>query len=497
MPSESPIRHVVLLMLENHSFDQMLGCLQAFNPEVDGVDPAHPRVNKDKDGNSFPQKETDELQTKRDPRHAVANVATQLQDGNSGFVLDFSQAYPDSTSDERQEVMGYYGLGKLPALHALAKNFTICDRWFSSMPGPTWPNRFFALSGTSSGQVDMPETKQQELNPLWYIHQWQQTIFDLLNANGRRWKTYYYDFPNSWLLLRQLAPGNITQYHHIDKFFEEDAEDESTFPEFVLIEPKYFGQDQNDDHPPHNVVKAEKLIGDVYNAIRSNDDLWNSTLFVIAFDEHGGFYDHVVPPAAEPPDSKQNRYPLNRLGVRVPALLVSPWVGQRVEHTVFDHTSLLKYLIEKWNLGPPSILGNRTASANSLAVALRETEFRNDTVPFIRVPYNKLIPPHPELEKEGDTSHQHSIHLFARYLEQRTGDSRFQKAQKHPGTWARAKKRLGQSLIKAGNSLTRDFQQAQGRKVERLTNLAHGLANRDVTVSFPDKPPDAAESAKE
>jgi phospholipase C len=171
-------------------------------------------------------------------------------------------------------------------------------------------------------------------------------------------------------------------------------------------------------------------------------------------------------------------------------LLVSPWVGQRVEHTVFDHTSLLKYLIEKWNLGPTNILGNRTAAANSITVALRESQFRNDTIPFIRVPYNKLIPRHPELEKQEDTEHQHGIHLFARYLEQQTGDSRYQEAQKHPGAWARAKKKLGQSLIKAGNSLTRDFEQLQDQKVTRLTNLVHGLANRDITVSFPDKPPD-------
>jgi phospholipase C len=490
MPPESPIRHVVLLMLENRSFDQMLGSLHVWDPDVDGVDLAHPRANKDKDGNTFSQKETDELQTRFDPHHDLESVAAQLKDGNSGFVLNFSQVYPDSTAEDRQEIMGYYGLGKLPALHTLAQNFTICDRWFSSLPGPTWPNRFFALSGTSSGRVDMPETTQQECNPLWYTHQSQRTIFDLLNDTGRRWKVYFYDFPNSWLLLHQLDPGNVTKYHHIDKFFEEDVEDESTFPEFVLIEPKYLGQDQNDDHPTHNVMKAEKLIGDVYNAIRSNDDLWNSTLLVISFDEHGGFYDHVVPPAAAPPDDRLQNYAFNQLGVRVPALLVSPWVGKRVEHTVFDHTSLLKYLIEKWKLGPSNILGNRTATANSIAVALTESRLRQDTVPFIRVPYNKLIPSRPELEKQEDTGHQHAIHLFARYLEQQTGDSSYQDPLKQPGAWARAKKMLGQTLIRAGNSLTRDFEQLQEQKVKRVTDLTCRLANREVTVALPDKPPD-------
>src|SRR6202165_924560 len=208
MLPESPIRHVVLLMLENHSFDQMLGCLKSINPDLDGVDRDHPRFNKDRNGRLFYQKETDEFQTRHDPNHELDHVAVQLKDGNSGFVLDFSQVYPWSKASERQEIMGYYGLGKLPALHALGRNFTVCDRWFSSLPGPTWPNRFFALSGTSSGQVDMPETTWQELNPLWYTHQWQRTIFDLLNENGRRWKVYFYDFPSSWLLLRQVSPGN-------------------------------------------------------------------------------------------------------------------------------------------------------------------------------------------------------------------------------------------------------------------------------------------------
>ena len=476
-------------MLENHSFDQMLGCLQSIYPEVDGVDPNHPRVNKDKDGQAVYQKETDEFQTKLDPNHDFGHVAVQIKDGNSGFVLDFSQVYPLSSANDRQEIMGYYGLGKLPALHALAQNFTICDQWFSSLPGPTWPNRFFALSGTSSGQIDMPDTTWQELNPLWYTHQYQRTIFDLLNEKGRSWKVYFYDFPNSWLLLRQL--GNTQQYHHIDKFFEQDAPaDEATFPDFVFIEPKYFGQDQNDDHPPHNIVKAEKLIADVYNAIRSNEELWNSTLLVIAFDEHGGFYDHVVPPPADPPDEKQDKYAFNQLGVRVPALLVSPYVGQRVKHTVFDHTSVLKYLIEKWDLGPANALGNRVAKAKNIAIALTEAEPRKNALQFIRVPYQKLIPRHPEREKEESSAHQHGMHLFARYLEQRTGDPRFQEAQKSPGLWAKSTKELGRWLIAAGNLLTGNYERIQSQQVERLTELAKKIASRDLTVAISDKPSD-------
>src|SRR5262249_48321692 len=157
-----------------------------------------------------------------------------------------------------------------------------------------------------------------------------------------------------------------------DDFFE-NARNEHDFPDFVFIEPKYFGADENDDHPPHNIMKGEKLIADIYNALRSNPDLWNSTLFVVYFDEHGGFYDHVVPPAAVAPDDHQCEYTFDQLGVRVPALLISPWVSRGVEHTQFDHTSLLKYLTDKWNLGP---LGRRTAAASSIAAPIREAQPR-------------------------------------------------------------------------------------------------------------------------
>jgi hypothetical protein len=132
------------------------------------------------------------------------------------------------------------------------------------------------------------------------------------------------------------------------------------------------------------VSGAQRLIADVYNAIRRNERLWESTLLVIVYDEHGGFYDHVSPPAAVPPDEHRDEYSFDRLGVRVPAVLVSPWVGRGVEHTVFDHTSILKYAIEKWSLAP---LGERAAAANSIAVALRPGgEPRRDTPEILRVP---------------------------------------------------------------------------------------------------------------
>src|SRR5262249_48956847 len=209
-----------------------------------------------------------------DPMHDLGNVLNQLNDGNSGFVRDYSQAYPRSDAQQRPSIMGYYPLDFLPALHALARDFTICDRWHASVPGPTWANRFFVLSGTSKGRVQMPEGLAH-LN----LHLYDQvTIFDRLNEVRVHWKVYFHDFPVSWTLLHQLEPHNAARYFPINQFYKDAQGDAANLPPFCFIEPRYNGQDQNDDHPPHDIMKAQKLIADVYNALRANAGLWNSTL---------------------------------------------------------------------------------------------------------------------------------------------------------------------------------------------------------------------------
>ncbi len=158
-------------------------------------------------------------------------------------------------------------------------------------------------------------------------------------------------------------------------------------------------------------MKGEKLVADVYNALRSNPDLWNSCLFAVFFDEHGGFYDHVLPPGAVAPDDHQQEYTFDQLGVRVPALLISPWVSRMVDHTQFDHTSVLKYLIDKWGLGS---LGRRAAAATSIAAALREPRPRTDTVGFLRVPYTEARCRSTRIGEANDSSgHQQALHSFS------------------------------------------------------------------------------------
>jgi hypothetical protein len=171
-------------------------------------------------------------------------------------------------------------------------------------------------------------------------------------------------------------------------------------PSFRLcvIEPDYNGITENDDHPPHDIMKAQKLLADVYNAIRSNESLWESTLLVVLYDEHGGFYDHVETPPAVPPDDHHEEYTFDRFGVRVPAVLVSPWVKQGLNSTLFDHTSVLKYLIDKWNLGS---LGRRTAQANSIGPLVQADALRTDTVDWIELSADELRPPSPDLEEDA------------------------------------------------------------------------------------------------
>jgi phospholipase C len=276
--------------------------------------------------------------------------------------------------------MGYYplGPGSLSVLHALARSFTVCDHWFCSVPGPTWTNRLFVHSGTSLGRVQMPGDSF-DLNLHWYD---QTTIYQLLQDAGRSWKIYHHGLPQSLVLTKQW--DYLDHYCEVGQFFADAAGSPDAFPGYAFIEPDYCGPDQNDQHPPSDVMNGEALIARVYNALRGNEALWHTSLLLVLYDEHGGFYDHVAPPAAVPPDDHTEEFAFNRLGVRVPAVLVSPWVAPGVASGVFDHTSLLKYLSDKWGLAP---LGNRTAQANSFAdVLLALDAARSDAPPSLPVP---------------------------------------------------------------------------------------------------------------
>lgn len=386
-----PIRHVVVLMMENRSFDHYLGAYQAVRPAINGIAPgAPPRSNKDSLGNPYEQLSSTAPTTTRDLPHENKHVLRQLENSNTGFVLAYEDRYktaqPPPTPQEFREVMSYFPVGSLPAIDLLARHFLICDHWYASVPGSTWTNRFFVHSGTSQGRVKMPE------GPLHlHLHAYHQdTIYDRLNLRkiGNKktpipWRIFFGDVPQSLLLSHQYKSiRNAQRYDKMPRFFRYARGSEAGFPQYSFIEPNYFGANQNDDHPSVDVMKGQQLIADVYNALRANDALWRSTLLVIVYDEHGGFYDHVTPPPAPPPDHDQSEYTFDRFGVRVPALLISPYVKADVLSTPLDHTSILRYVADKWALAD---LGDRMRTANSFASAIQAVA-REDTPERITMP---------------------------------------------------------------------------------------------------------------
>ena len=418
-----PIKHVIVLMLENRSFDQMLGALQKVHATLDGIDEnAPPRTNTDTDGNVYEQRPDAERIILDDPPHELDAVLYQIEaepaePGNDPrgskllrvlkalweadkrgwlsklwgdkdrrlfragpyegkFVETYAHRWPLSRIEERQEVINYFALDSLPALHKLARHFTICDHWFSSVPGPTWANRFFFHSGTSLGTTRMPEANHDVFGYDFFD---QPTIYNRLSEHGRTWRIYFDDIPQS-MALSKLLPRECKENFSIIEDFEQDvSKHASGFPDFVFIEPGYMGDESNDDHPPHDTMLAQKLISRIYNGLRANEELWNSSMFIVLYDEHGGFYDHVQPPATACPDDYQADYRFDQLGVRVPAVLVSPWVKAGVCPAELDHTSVGKYLCDKFGMEP---LGERMATAISVGEAVEFLEAPRADTPY-------------------------------------------------------------------------------------------------------------------
>ena len=264
-PPAPPIEHVVVLMMENAAFDRMLGCMTEVHAGMEGVDPAHPHTNPDPDDGAVAQAPTTARNIDRDPHHYLPNGLAQLAGGtNQGFVADFARTHPNSTSAERREIMGYYPRGFLPALHTLAEHFVVCDHWFSSLPGPTWINRLFAHTGTSLGHVSEPGSLFSSKLHLYN----ERTLYDELHDAGVPWRIYFGDVPQSLVLTHQLK--HLANYRRFAHWHDDVASGD--LPAYTFIEPTYFGPNQNDQHPPHDVMRGDALIAEVYNALRANPD---------------------------------------------------------------------------------------------------------------------------------------------------------------------------------------------------------------------------------
>jgi phospholipase C len=421
--STDPFRHVVLLMLENRSFDHMLGALQQVVPDIDGVPGGGaPRTNPDVAGAPVAQLPVAVGVVDPDPKHETVDVLEQIDDDNGRFVKNYERSNHGVTAAQKQAIMAYHPLDSLYALHGLARVFVVCDRWHAPVPGPTWTNRLFAMSGTSLGRVKMPEGI---FHP--NLHGYAQpSLFRRLEEAGRSQRIYFGDFPLSLLLADRRRPLAALRLRDLERFFDDAAGDEADVPDFTFIEPRYMN-DPDDDHPPHDVANGQELIARVYNAIRANRPLWESTLLVITYDEHGGFYDHVAPKPAIPPDDHHEEYAFNSLGVRVPAVLVSPWLAPDRFHTLCDHTALLRSLQVKWGLGD---MGARVAQAPDILAGLTLTPaVRQDTPPRLGPPPATAVAPQVRRARAISrrlavaaplNDHQRAIVAFSAYLETQT-----------------------------------------------------------------------------
>jgi len=376
-PGLDNLRHIVVLMMENRSFDHMLGSLTALNPKIDGItdqlsnpdatnEPAKPQPLAAFQGQLDP-----------DPNHHFAAVDLQIFGGDTsanrvanmqGFVKSYFNQQKDV--QHSRKIMYYFAQNQLPVLTTLALEFAVFNRWFSSIPGPTICNRAFAHYGTSFGRVDMD---------LLYVNEPFKSAYDrLINAQPKRTaKLYYYDTTSSTMEITNLLQHQPELFGTYAQFLNDCANGD--LPDYSFVEPNYSDHDTdggeeiaNDQHPDHNVQAGELFIASVYNAIKQNPDLWKSTALLIVYDEHGGIYDHVPPPAcpvdqftAPPSDTLTGwEFKFDRLGVRVPAILISPWIPKgTVVDRVFDHASI-PATITKYFLGDYSPASPREKNAD-------------------------------------------------------------------------------------------------------------------------------------
>ncbi len=345
------IDHIVVVMMENHSYDNYLGMLgrgDGFELDRRG----HPTAaNPDDQGNlvrAFPMPSTCQLERAPGQNWNASHI--QYDDGrNDGFVR---ASGPVS--------MGYWTKDDLPFYYGLARTFPLCDRWFGSCLGQTYPNRRFLLTGTAHGLVSTDVSKILAPSPPNGL------ILDQLNAHGIGWRNYYSDLPQVGLY-RAPIDNDGDKLVKIDQFYADAAA--GKLPAVSLVDP-LFDKDESEENDA-NIQLGESFVSRVVDAVM-HGPAWSKSLLIWLYDEHGGYYDHVPPPPAIKPDDIppdiQSPPDLpggyDRYGFRVPAVIISPYARRNyVSHVVHDHTSVLKLIETKWNL---PALTFRDANADNL-----------------------------------------------------------------------------------------------------------------------------------
>ncbi|KAL3516703.1 hypothetical protein ACH5RR_023605 [Cinchona calisaya] len=426
---EYPIKTIVVLVQENRSFDHMLGWMKSLNPQIDGVtgNESNPLSTTD-----IPPNPSNRIyfgdqsrNIESDPGHSFEEIYEQVF--GVPWTADQSSALPPTMEGfaqnaEKKEkgmaeiVMNGFKPDVLPVYKELVSEFGVCDRWFSSIPTLTQPNRLFIHSATSYGATANDTKMLIQGYP-------QKTIFESLDEGGFTFGIYY-EYPPSTLFFRSLRKLKYTKnFHQFDLDFKRHCK-EGKLPNYVVVEQRYFETKLvpgNDDHPPHDVSQGQKFVKEVYEALRSSPQ-WNEILFIVIYDEHGGFYDHVPTPVngIPNPDDKIGPAPYNfkfdRLGVRVPAILISPWIERgTVLHgpsgpyptSEFEHSSIPATVKKIFDLN--EFLTKRDAWAGTLECVLNRDSPRTDC---------PVTLPEPEKMRETEANEELKLSEFQEELVQ-------------------------------------------------------------------------------
>jgi len=383
------IKKMFVLMLENRSYDNLFGWsdFRGWTPDgaptqADGLTGKPPFSNAGARGAAYAVGQGAPFRLAFDPGHEFTDALMQLtrasesrayaacvRDDSAGLANGAYPACAAAANDlgfaRDMEAHGYdvasalrcFTPDQLPVLNFLAQQFAVCDRWFSSVPGPTWPNRFFALAGTSWGLDHSPSglgSIEASLFDGAKYGNGEDSLFTRLAPE--QWLVAHGDIPQSWAI--KGADAHHARFVGHEDFFSTLASG-NLDASFVFIEPRYdpIGNFENGEsmHPCGDVRLGEALVERVYNAILASP-YWEQSLLLIVFDEHGGFFDHVIPDPAHvagmpalapssPTGLTKRGFRFDRYGFRVPAVVVSPYVKQAsIDHTVYDHASIAKTL---------------------------------------------------------------------------------------------------------------------------------------------------------
>jgi phospholipase C len=408
------VDHIVVVMMENRSFDHLLGYLSrdGGRTDVDGLEPADIAVptqfNYFNGRYYYPVRLTDP-QILDSPHHSHENVKAQLADGHAHFVSDYARIVGD-LPDKLQAVMGYYGPELVTYAH-LADQYAVCDHWFASHVGPTIPNRYVTLTcDLNRDEYGQPEVDTPDFRTFTPTET--ATLFDHLTDRGISW-VY---FENRVSLMRAFTRHtfdmtNVRSFlDPLDGFAATCAGQNQLggspgLPSVTFIDPAFgdlpagtlAAQQDNDDAPPSNLMDGQVFIDGIVRTLLdpAKNPAWRQTMLVIVYDEHGGFYDHVEPPIASTALTAQGT---GRLGPRVPAFVVSPWTPARtVLKDTFEHASIPATILRRFCSPHPPSMGARVKAAADLrgALSLQTPRGENLLGPIVPTPAPTMARPAP------------------------------------------------------------------------------------------------------